>query len=154
MTSEVPPKYPWQLYLLSAFLVLLALRDYFSKYALYSQFSSAGIRHNEMWDFSLHPVEASIYLMQHVLGFAAIATVLALWIRSRFFPAVFLGYYVLYIGIAATTAALIPRANVVGGILFQSLVCVPWLIYVMRSTRVRVALNVRTAQQAVQPDRA
>lgn len=141
MTADQKQKYPWPLYILSAFLVLLALRDYFSKYALYSRFREAGIPAGEMWNFSTYPREASLYLFQHILGFAAIGALLALWLRNKHFPTVFLAYYVAYVTISVATAVLYPGTHMFGAILVQSVLCLPWLLYVFKSRSVQLALG-------------
>lgn len=52
MTTAEKQKYPWQLFVITALLVLLALRDYLGKYALYFRFQEAGIPAGAMWSFS------------------------------------------------------------------------------------------------------
>lgn len=158
MTTPKKQKYPWQLYLLSAFLVFFAIRDYMSTYAVYGQLRAAGVPHQDVWKFSLYPREASLYLGQHILAGVAFISLLALWSRHRLFPVSFLAYYLSYLLLNGITAAIYRDPNVsaaaVGGVVMHSILCVPWLLYVFMSSRARSAFRkLEAAQQAVQPDR-
>lgn len=156
MNASTAKKYPWQLYLLSAFLVFFAIRDYMSTYAIYGQLRASGVAHDDVWNFSLYPREASLYLGQHLLAGVAFVALVAIWSRSRFFPVAFLAYYGCYVALNLLTVAIYRDTNVsaaaFGGIIMHSVLCVPWLIYVFMSPRARDAF--RKSDIAVQADRA
>jgi hypothetical protein len=122
---------------LGAFLVFFAIRDYFSIYATYGAFRESGITHADVWNFSKYPREMSLYLFQHlVVGIAAISVIVFIS-KNKFFPWVFLAYYICLVIVNIATGIIYNSPAGIGGVIGQTLLCVPWLIYVFKSKQVR-----------------
>lgn len=166
MTKEPSRKYPWQLYVLSAFLVFFVIRDFMSTFGMYAELRNAGVSHDDVWNLSAYPREASLYLGQHVLAGVAVVALLALWSRSKLFLWAFSAYYaclvainvasivtfnVFYGGTAPQGSASNVAAAGVGAIVMQSILCIPWLVYLFMSPKVRAVFHKPEPVQPLKP---
>ena len=137
MTKKNDTSYPFQLRVLGAFLIFFAIRDFFGVFATYGQLRGSGIAYTDIWDFSAYPHEASLYMSQHLLAVIAVVSIITFLSRSKMFPWVFLGYYVCIILIYFATIVFFESPAGLGGIIGQTLLCVPWLVYVFKSKQAR-----------------
>ncbi len=170
MTEEIVKKYPWQLRVLGGILIFFAIRDYMSTGGTYAALRSAGVSHDDVWNFVAYPREASLYLLQHLVAVVAALALVALWSRSKLFPWAFSAYYVFLIAINVATIVTFNvfygstapeglvsnvEAAAVGAIIMHSILCVPWLLYLFMSPRARnVFCDSKPAQQTAQTDGA
>jgi len=152
MNEELDHRYPVALRVLGVLLIVYALLDYFATYGIYAELRNAGVPHRAVGDLSLYPRESAIYWGQHLIAVVGLATAVSLWMRHSIFPVFLVVYYaslvtltvasyvsfrVMYGGQSSSEIETRFAAQTVGAIIRHTILCVPWIVYVFKSKRVR-----------------
>ena len=132
-------KWPWQIYLLLALVIFFCIREYLGISMVYGNLRVSGIEHEDVENFSKFPLQASVYRFQQFLFFVAIIDFLTLIGWRRVFPFVFSVYYMCLVAFSLAGFIFLGEdsAKAVGVITMQSILCVPWLVYIFKSPRAR-----------------